>query len=75
MNLLDNTIAQAVGTTRASPLDHPFPVTFFKTFTADEKTAEDYTARALATRIRTATAARKDRLPWVEAGAVRRLAD
>ncbi len=46
--------------------DRAIAMTFFKSKTAEDKIEERYTARALASRIRTVTASRKDQLPWLK---------
>jgi hypothetical protein len=46
--------------------DQPFAVTFFDNFAAATKHEEPYTLSSLADRIRTVTAWKKDRLPWLK---------
>src|ERR1700757_1187979 len=50
----------------ASGLDMPFLATFFRNIAARSKTEQILTLRSLAPRVKTRTAATKDKLPWLK---------
>jgi hypothetical protein len=49
-----------------SHLDRPFQLSFFRDYSAAVMTAEAFTLRSLAARVRAVTASRKDGLPWLK---------
>ena len=61
--------AELSGQGATSHLDMPFLTTFFRDYSAQAKTSETFTLRSLAPRVKTITAASKDKLPWLKLAA------